>query len=66
MADDCGRVNSVVPHFLGRGAREESYQGRHGKKHPPHRPDHADKDVENSIEDDAGEAGVRTHIDLRV
>jgi hypothetical protein len=66
MADDFGRVNPVVPHFLSHGTREEPYQGRQGRKHSPRRPDHADEDAENLTEDDAGGTGGRPHIDFRV
>jgi hypothetical protein len=66
MADDLGRVNPVLPHFLDRGSREEPYHGRHGKKHQAHRQHSSDEDVDDFPEEDAGESGAHLHIDLRV
>jgi hypothetical protein len=65
MTDDFGRVN-LMPHFLDRGAREEPYQGRHGKKQH-HEREHADPNMEPEPEESADEApSSGRHLNLRI
>ena len=66
MADNLGRVNPVLRHFLDRGGREEPYQGRHSKKHPGPRENSPDPDADHFAEDESGENADKNHIDLRV
>ncbi len=66
MADNLGRVNPVLRHFIDRGGREEPYQGRNSKKHPGNPGGSASADPDELTENGAGKTAARNHIDLRI
>ena len=66
MADDCGRVNPVTPHFLNRGSREEPYQGRHSKKQQGHDSGDPVTETDAISEEDERKSAPGNHIDLRI
>jgi hypothetical protein len=63
VVDDLGRVN-LIPNFLDRGAREEPYHGRHGRKPQPN-PDRAGENPETA-EKEPDEPAAGSHVDLRI
>ena len=66
MAENLGRVNPVLRHFLDRGGREEPYHGRHPKRHPGPRENSDGADPDRLPEDGTGHTAARNHIDLRI